>query len=94
MKQSIIEETGLNYIPLLVYIPLIIVMSWSSLIYASGLSDLKLHNVDNPAPCVFNVSDTFKPDIYNEALIFVSLPKVVKPLTFNDDNNVVYYLMM
>jgi hypothetical protein len=58
-------------------------------INAFSLSDLKLFKVDNPVPYEFNVSNTFKPDIYNDPFIFVVLSKLVNPLTFNDDTNVV-----
>jgi hypothetical protein len=40
-------------------------------------------------PNEFNVLNTFKPDIYNDPFIFVVLSKLVYPLTFNEDNNVV-----
>jgi hypothetical protein len=53
-----------------------------------GLST-KLYKVDNPVPNEFNVSITFKPDIYNDPFIFALLSVLVKPLTFNEDNNVV-----
>ncbi len=58
-----------------------------SVIGALGLSDLKLYNADNPVPCVFNGSNTFKPDRCNEPLIVVLSFKFVIPRTFNNDNN-------
>ncbi len=54
---------------------------------AFGLSDPKLYKVDKPVPNKFNVSNTFKPAIYNEPFIFVVLSKLVIPLTLNEDNN-------
>ncbi len=51
----------------------------SRVINADSLSDLKLYKVDKPVPNEFNVSNTFKPDIYNEPFIFVVLSKLVNP---------------
>ncbi len=50
---------------------------------AFSLSDLKLYKVDNPVSWIFNVSKTFKPEIFNTPLIFVSLFNVVNPVRFN-----------
>ncbi len=55
------------------------------------MSDLKLDKVDKPVPNEFNVSNTFKPELYNDPFIFVVLSKLVKPLTFNEDNIVVLF---
>jgi hypothetical protein len=37
----------------------------------------------------FNVSNTFKPEIYNDPFILVVLSKLVNPLALNEDNNVI-----
>ncbi len=41
---------------------------------------------------ISDVSNTFKPDIYNELFLLVVLSNIVEQLTFNDDNNVVRFL--
>jgi hypothetical protein len=54
-----------------------------------SLSEIELFKDDKLVLYEFNVSNTFKPEIYNEPFIFVVLSKLVNPLTFNEDNIVV-----
>ena len=87
------DNTVPNLISLPGFIPWIKVekVVLSRVINADSLSDLKLYKVDKPVPNEFYVSNTFKPDIYNVPFIFVVLSKLVNPLTFSDDNNVVLF---
>ena len=54
-----------------------------------SLSEIELFKDDKLVLYEFNVSNTFKPEIYNDPFILVVLSKLVNPLTFNEDNNVV-----
>jgi hypothetical protein len=54
-----------------------------------SFSEVELFKDDKLVLYEFNVSNTFKPEIYNEPFIFVVLSKLVNPLTFNDDSIVV-----
>jgi hypothetical protein len=54
-----------------------------------SLSEIELFKDDKLVLYEFNVSNTFKPEIYNEPFTFVVLSKLVNPLTFNEDNIVV-----
>ncbi len=54
-----------------------------------SFSELDLFKDDIQVPHELNVSNTFKPDIYNDPFLFVVLSKLVKPLICNEENNVV-----
>ena len=59
---------------------------------AFSLSDLKLYKFDNPVSWLLNTFQTFKPKTFDCPFISVVWFNVVKPLTFNDDDNVVFFL--
>ncbi len=50
---------------------------------------VELFKIDKLVLYEFNVSNTFKPEIYNEPFILVVLSKLVNALTFNEDSIVV-----
>jgi hypothetical protein len=63
----------------------------SSVINAFWFCEVELFKIDKLALYDFNVSNIFKQEIYNAPFIFVVLSKLVNPLTFNEDNNVVFF---
>ena len=52
------------------------------------------NNIDKSVLKWFNVCNTFKPETFNCPFILVVVFNVTKPLTFNDDNNVVLFLTL
>ncbi len=64
-----------------------------SVINVFWFCEVALLKIDKIVLYEFNVSNTFKLEIYNEPLIFVVLSKLVNPLTFNGDNFVVLFKM-
>ncbi len=60
-----------------------------SVINVFWFCEVVLLKIDEIVLYEFNVSNEFKPEIYNEPFTFIALSKLVNPLTFNEDNNVV-----